>query len=60
MLSPLSVRRRLVGENDLPLACVILDIDDFKEYNDHWGHEVGDEALRWVARLLKASALTTS
>ena len=43
-------------KNDLPLACVVLDIDDFKKYNDRWGHEAGDEALRCVAGVLGESA----
>ncbi len=36
----------------LPLACVLLDVDDFKSYNDRHGHARGDEALRCVARAL--------
>jgi diguanylate cyclase (GGDEF)-like protein len=40
--------------NNLPLACITLDVDDFKEYND--GHGAGDEALRCVARALRKSS----
>ncbi|VEB44177.1 Probable diguanylate cyclase AdrA [Chromobacterium violaceum] len=36
-----------------PLALLILDIDHFKKYNDHYGHYAGDEALQKVARALK-------
>jgi diguanylate cyclase (GGDEF)-like protein len=32
-----------------PLALAMLDIDRFKDYNDHYGHRVGDECLRLVA-----------
>lgn len=38
------------------LALVVADIDDFKHYNDSYGHLEGDEALREVARLLESYA----
>jgi diguanylate cyclase (GGDEF)-like protein/PAS domain S-box-containing protein len=34
------------------LACLMVDIDHFKQYNDHYGHIAGDETLRRVAELL--------
>jgi two-component system, cell cycle response regulator len=38
-----------------PLACVMVDIDFFKQVNDQFGHDAGDTVLREFAqRLLKA------
>jgi len=36
------------------LSLVLLDIDHFKQVNDHFGHDVGDRVLREVADLLRA------
>jgi diguanylate cyclase (GGDEF)-like protein len=35
-----------------PLALVMLDVDWFKRYNDHFGHQAGDECLRAVAQAI--------
>ena len=32
-----------------PLSLVLIDIDHFKAFNDRWGHQEGDAALRRVA-----------
>ncbi|BDT66823.1 hypothetical protein os1_09880 [Comamonadaceae bacterium OS-1] len=42
------------ARNSQPLALVMLDIDFFKAYNDHYGHLAGDDCLRHVARVLAA------
>jgi diguanylate cyclase (GGDEF)-like protein len=38
-----------------PLALVMLDVDFFKNYNDHYGHQAGDDRLKEVAKLLLQS-----
>lgn len=36
-----------------PLSLAMLDIDFFKHYNDHYGHQAGDDCLRRVAAVLE-------
>jgi diguanylate cyclase (GGDEF)-like protein len=35
-----------------PLALVLIDIDDFKQLNDRYGHAIGDAVLRQVAEVM--------
>ncbi|MCW8958633.1 MAG: diguanylate cyclase [Gammaproteobacteria bacterium] len=37
-----------------PLSLIIADIDQFKDYNDHYGHQAGDDSLRKVAQAMAA------
>ena len=49
--------RELRRSNHLqkPLAILLADIDRFKEVNDTWGHQTGDEVIRRVAFALQNS-----
>jgi diguanylate cyclase (GGDEF)-like protein len=41
------------------IAMIFLDLDGFKEINDRYGHDAGDEVLREVARRIKESVRGT-
>ncbi|MDF5875024.1 diguanylate cyclase [Pseudomonas aeruginosa] len=35
------------------MALILVDVDDFKAYNDHYGHPAGDAALRQLGVVLR-------
>ena len=43
---------REAKENGTPLSLLLLDIDFFKAFNDSFGHAVGDQVLRLVAKTM--------
>ncbi|OAM51594.1 diguanylate cyclase [Methylovorus sp. MM2] len=42
--------------NNQPLSLLMIDIDYFKQYNDHYGHIQGDSCLKMVGEVLGAAA----
>ncbi|HEY6833007.1 MAG TPA: diguanylate cyclase [Pseudolabrys sp.] len=46
---------RRCSRSGRPLSLLMIDVDHFKAYNDHYGHVQGDDCLRRVARLLLES-----
>ena len=40
-------------KNNIPFVIAMMDVDDFKNYNDTHGHPAGDEVLRTIGELLK-------
>ena len=49
----LSLEWNRASRNRSPLGILILDVDKFKNYNDTFGHQQGDVALKTVARTIK-------
>ncbi len=48
---------RTAIRNETPFSLAIIDIDNFKQYNDHYGHASGDLVLERVARTISASLM---
>lgn len=46
---------RRAMRHQVPITIAVLDVDYFKQYNDHFGHQRGDEALVHVADCLNNS-----
>ena len=43
-------------ESAEPLSLVMFDVDHFKQFNDTWGHQTGDQVLRLVANCIADNA----
>ncbi len=52
----LDIEWKAAQRNKVPLSLIMIDIDFFKQYNDHYGHVAGDECLKRVAKKLGAMA----
>ncbi len=45
--------QRALRYSDQVFSIIMLDLDNFKEINDHFGHDIGDKALKWYALFLQ-------
>lgn len=43
-------------KDNKPIACLMVDIDKFKNVNDTYGHHVGDQVIKFVADTLRANS----
>ena len=41
-----------MDDSGAPLTLAVIDIDHFKRFNDTWGHQTGDQVIRYVASII--------
>ena len=51
-------QKLICQQNNQPLAIILCDVDYFKRYNDHYGHESGDLCLKDVAACFQSLLLS--
>jgi diguanylate cyclase len=44
-------------QQGLTLTLAVVDIDHFKSFNDTWGHQTGDQVIRYVASVIDRAAM---
>jgi len=48
----LQLNHEISESTGAPMTLAIIDIDHFKRFNDTWGHQTGDQVLRYVASIM--------
>ncbi|WP_431111128.1 diguanylate cyclase [Variovorax paradoxus] len=56
----LAVNFQQALESQTPLAVVMVDVDEFKKYNDLYGHLGGDDCLQRIAQALRTAVLRST
>lgn len=51
----LSIEIKRCKSVNKPLSIIMLDVDNFKRFNDTYGHQTGDEVLRMLGRVLRSA-----
>ena len=51
MMTALDQEMERTRRTGLPTSLIMIDLDHFKRINDTYGHQAGDEALRWASRV---------
>lgn len=51
--SALDIELERTQRTTIPTSLMMIDLDHFKQVNDQWGHEVGNQVLKLTARLIK-------
>ncbi|MFP4687424.1 MAG: diguanylate cyclase [bacterium] len=55
----LQIKKELADPDSKPVGLLMIDIDNFKQYNDTYGHPAGDEVLEKLAEVFHRQVRTT-
>ena len=55
-LAPFDKYIHQAKQNSMPLSLIMLDIDNFKSFNDSYGHQVGDKVLQSLADIISKNS----